>query len=240
MGMTYFMRLDDACEKMNTQNWERMEDLLDRYGIAPLVGIIPHCEDPDMDGFPVDPAFWDETVARWLKKGWTLALHGWNHVCITHEGGLNPAQKRSEFAGVPLDMQKQKITDGVCLFREHGLEPAVFFAPSHTFDENTLEALRECSSIRIISDTIASKPYTKYGFTFIPQQSGVVRKLPFDTITVCYHPNVMQEADFQRLEAFLEGHGKLFKSFEAKPSTHRRTLYDDLMRTLYHIKWSRR
>lgn len=238
--MTYFMRLDDACEKMNTQTWARMEALLDRYGIAPLVGIIPHCEDPDMDGYPVDPAFWGGTVARWVSKGWVLALHGWNHVCITDQGGLNPAQKRSEYAGVPLAVQKQKVTDGVKVFREHGYEPAVFFAPSHTFDENTLTALRECSRIRIISDTIASKPYTKYGLTFIPQQSGVVRKLPFDIITVCYHPNVMQEADFARLENFLAENGKLFKSFEAKPSTRKRTLYDNLMRTLYHVKWSRR
>ena len=122
--MTYFMRLDDACEKRNIQNWARMEDLLDRHGIAPLVGIIPHCEDPDMVGCPMDPAFWGDTVSRWVRKGWTPALHGWNHVCITHEGGLNPAQKRSEFAGVPLDVQKQKITDGVAVFQEHGIEPA--------------------------------------------------------------------------------------------------------------------
>lgn len=238
--MTCFIRLDDACEKMNIPNWERMEALLDRYGIAPLVGIIPHCEDPDMADYPVDPLFWDETVPRWVEKGWVLALHGWNHVCTTREGGLNPAQKRSEFAGVPLETQKQKITDGVKVFREHGFEPAVFFAPSHTFDENTLEALKACSDIRIISDTIASKPYTRYGFTFIPLQSGVVRKLPFDTVTFCYHPSLMQEADFARLEAFLEENHSHFKSFEAKPSTSRRTLYDDLMRMLYHIKWSRR
>ena len=141
---------------------------------------------------------------------------------------------------MPLETQKQKITNGMAVFREHGIEPAVFFAPSHTFDENTLEALKACSDIRIISDTIASKPYTKYGFTFIPQQSGVVRKLPFDTVTFCYHPNVMQEADFAKLEAFLEENHSQFKSFEAKPSTRKRTLYDDLMRTLYHIKWCRR
>ena len=109
--MTYFMRLDEASKKMNTQNWAGMEALLGRFDISPLVGVIPHCEDPDMEGFPVDPAFWDETVPRWIQKGWTLALHGWNHVCITDQGGLNPAQKRSEFAGVPLEVQKQKITD---------------------------------------------------------------------------------------------------------------------------------
>ena len=238
--MPYFMRLDDACEKRNIRNWERMEAVLDRYHIAPLVGIIPHCEDPEMAKYPADPTFWKETVSRWKGKGWVLGLHGWNHVYITDQGGLNPAQKRSEFAGLPLEEQKQKITDGVRVFREHGFEPEVFFAPSHTFDENTLTALRECSEIRVISDTIASKPYTQYGFTFIPQQSGVVRKLPFDTVTVCYHPNLMKDGDFARLEAFLEENTALFKPFDANPTNRKRSLYDNLMRTLYLIKWSRR
>lgn len=238
--MPYFMRLDDACEKRNIKSWERMEQLLDRYHIAPLVGIIPHCEDPEMAQYPVDPTFWEETASRWKNKNWVLGLHGWNHVYITDQGGLNPAQKRSEFAGVALDEQKRKITDGVRVFREHGFEPTVFFAPSHTFDENTLTALRECSEIRVISDTIASKPYTRCGFTFVPQQSGVVRKLPFDTVTFCYHPNMMQDADFARLEAFLEENASSFGPFDDGQTERRRSLYDDLMRTLYFIKWSRR
>ena len=66
--MPYYIRLDDACEKMDVKNWARMEEILDRYRIAPLVGIIPHCEDPKMETYPVDPAFW-EKVAGWVK-GW--------------------------------------------------------------------------------------------------------------------------------------------------------------------------
>lgn len=237
--MPYLMRLDDACEKRDIEKWERMEAILDKYRIAPLVGIIPCCKDPEMEKYPADNAFWD-TVARWKKKGWVLALHGFDHVYITKEGGLNPAQKRSEFAGVPPEEQKRKITEGVKIFRAHGFEPQVFFAPSHTFDRNTLSALRECSEIRVISDTIASRPYTLDGFTFIPQQSGVVRRLPFETLTFCYHPNMMQDADFKRLEAFLSENAKQFQSFKAKLTDRKRSLYDRLMRTLYLIKWSRR
>ena len=70
-----------------------------------------------------------------------------------------------EFAGVPLGIQRQKIRDGVQIFREHGIEPDVFFAPSHTMDLNTIEALKEESKIRIISDTIADRPYSKWGMT---------------------------------------------------------------------------
>ena len=77
--------------------------------------------------------------------------------------------------------------------REHGIDPKVFFAPAHTFDNNTLIALKECSNIRIISDTIANDIYTKYGFTFVPQQAGRVRKQPFRTVTFCYHPNTMND-----------------------------------------------
>ena len=47
--MPYYIRLDDACEKMDVKNWARMEEILDRHRIAPLVGIIPHCEDPKME-----------------------------------------------------------------------------------------------------------------------------------------------------------------------------------------------
>lgn len=42
----YILRLDDACEKRDIEKWDLMEQLLDQYNIKPLVGIIPHCEDP--------------------------------------------------------------------------------------------------------------------------------------------------------------------------------------------------
>lgn len=35
----YIMRLDDACEKRNIKCWDRIEKILDNYGIKPLVGV---------------------------------------------------------------------------------------------------------------------------------------------------------------------------------------------------------
>lgn len=84
--MTYYIRLDDACERRNLSLWNRMEDLLDHYGIKPLVGIIPHCEDPMMNQYDVDIDFW-KRVDTWIAKGWILALHGYNHVCTSKWGG---------------------------------------------------------------------------------------------------------------------------------------------------------
>ena len=140
----YIMRLDDACEKMDVEKWERMEALLDKYGIKPLVGVIPHCEDEAMSVYPENPDFWS-IAARWEQKGWTLAMHGYNHVYSTECGGLNPVNPRSEFAGEPLEVQKEKIRSGIEILSAHGVSPRVFFAPSHTFDENTLLAPRAIS-----------------------------------------------------------------------------------------------
>lgn len=37
----YILRLDDAAERMDIVKWNRMEVLLDKYNIKPLVGVIP-------------------------------------------------------------------------------------------------------------------------------------------------------------------------------------------------------
>ena len=66
------MRLDDACEKWNKSNWIRMEILLDHYGIKPLVGIIPHCEDEMMHfltgSFGNCPYYRDNDEYRIVRK----------------------------------------------------------------------------------------------------------------------------------------------------------------------------
>ena len=41
----YLIRLDDACPTMNFSRWRVIEEILDKYHIAPLVGIVPSCED---------------------------------------------------------------------------------------------------------------------------------------------------------------------------------------------------
>ena len=112
-------------------------------------------------------------------------------------------------------MQKIKICRGLEILETHGLYPVCFFAPSHTFDENTLLALRDCTNIRVLSDTIATKPYKKGDFIFLPQIGGRCRSIPFRGIyTFCYHPSYMTERSFVILEHFLEKHVNYFCRFE--------------------------
>lgn len=234
----YIMRLDDASEYMDVKKWKRMEGLLDKYHIKPIVGVIPGNQDPDMVGvYPKDEQFW-EKVQGWKEKGWIIALHGYTHVFETREGGLNPINDRSEFAGVPLKRQKEKICAGVRILQDHGIEPEIFFAPAHTFDENTLEALKEESNIRIISDTIANDVYFENGFYFIPQQSGRVRRLPFKIVTYCYHPNIMEEKDYMELDSFCCTHESEFVVFDSKYIVKKRKNFID--RTMKWLYFSRR
>lgn len=231
----YIIRLDDACEKRNIANWDRMENLLDSYGVKPLVGVIPDCQDPMMEQYPTDLDFWDR-VHTWETKGWTIAMHGYRHLYTTKCGGLNPVNLRSEFAGETVDMQREKIKSGLAIMQDHGINPKVFFAPSHTFDENTIKALKEESEIRIISDTIAADVYSEYGITFVPQQSGRVRRLPFHTVTFCYHPNTMNETIFEELNAFMKINRDKFISFPVLKEAPQKSILDLIIEKIYFMR----
>lgn len=232
----YILRLDDACERMDVLKWERLEEILDIYNIKPLVGIIPYCQDPMMEKYPIDKSFWNKTQ-NWIDKEWTIALHGYNHVYTTDCGGINPVNRRSEFAGEALDIQQKKIRQGLQIFENHHIKVEVFFAPSHTFDQNTLKALMEESNIRIISDTISNDIYYQDGFYFVPQQSGRVRKLPFKVCTFCYHPNTMEDADFTYLIEFLKNNANNFTSIPNLVYTKRNlSIYDKFLRKLYFLR----
>ena len=68
----------DECGK-----WKRIESILNKYKIKPIVGVIPENRDPDFvtaaDGNFLGKA------CEWQKKGWTIALHGLHHELHFHE-----------------------------------------------------------------------------------------------------------------------------------------------------------
>ena len=210
----YLLRLDDACETIDYERWTTLEQLLDHYGIKPLVGVIPHNDDPELQQYPIDANFWNKVI-DWQSKGWTIAMHGYNHVYDSHEAGINPMWNRSEFAGLPLNEQCEKVRLGVKIFRQNGVAPRYFFAPSHTFDNNTLEALRCESNIRVVSDTFALNPYREGDFVFVPRTAGRCRHLPIKgTFTFSLHPATMNRAAFLELEQFLKKYRSFFASFD--------------------------
>lgn len=210
----YIIRLDDASEFMNFDKWMRVISILDKMEIKAIIGVIPCAKDPEMlVGNRTISNFW-EIVQSWSNKSHILAMHGVNHLYNTKDGGINPVHNRSEFAGLTYEVQSNLIKSGWNVFVEKHVIPEVFFAPSHTFDNNTLLALINNTSIRIVSDTIANNIYFHNGIYFIPQQFGKFRKSFFKLTTFCFHPNYMHESDFSAFEEFIIKNKKYFSKLD--------------------------
>lgn len=233
----YLIRLDDACPTMNVDKWARMEAILDKYGIRPMVGIVPDNKDKKLMQSPAAPNFWDKARA-WQSKGWTIALHGLQHQYHKCKGGLNPLWTDSEFCGLDYDTQLQSLSRGKELLTDQGLNVEYFFAPSHTFDLNTVKALQSIGIYRI-SDTIALEPYRRFNTVFIPQIGGKCRKMPMaGTYTFCFHPNTMKDKDFIELDTFLSENQDAFIGFDDIDynAVGNLGLKSRILRTIYFIR----
>lgn len=236
MSVKYFLRLDDACEHLSIDNWSRIETLFDKYGIKPLVGVIPNVGDKQLLSFQYDNNFWNK-VRSWSDKGWTIALHGFTHEYTSSGSGLNPFHAKSEFVGKSYEEQKYKIVSGINVFNKHDIKVNAFFAPSHTFDLTTIDVLNKETNIRFISDTIAFRPYTKYGMIFIPQQFGSCKTIRFPGLyTICFHPNTMCDKDFCILESFIEKNASRIEPFTLVETKRKMSLFDYLFRTLFFLR----
>ncbi len=210
----YIFRMDDACPWMAHQKWQTLEDMFDRYGVKPVVAVVPDCQDPGLREDVEDPGFWKKAQA-WQAKGWDIALHGFDHVYRGRSRGLVPINARTEFAGQSEEVQRQKIRDGWKLLNDRGLKPTVWIAPAHTFDRTTLRCLAEETDIRTVSDGLSSRPFQRYGFDWVPQQIWAPRTCPPGVWTICLHPNTMSEDMPERIERFLKVHSAEVTSIEA-------------------------
>jgi predicted deacetylase len=209
----YLIRLDDACPTMDHERWAAVERVLDSHGVAPIVGIVPDNADPVLAPCPPDSRFWDAARA-WQKRGWHIALHGYRHQLRVARRGLVPVGKFAEFTGLPWSEQRQRIRDGVRILRNHDLSPRVWVAPAHGFDLATLQALREESSISVISDGFSRRPYRHLGFTWLPQQLWRPRRMGSGLWTICLHPNAMQGSEIDALDRFLSSRPGGFPTVE--------------------------
>ena len=69
MPARYLIRLDDALPTMRKETWEVVENLLDEYGIKPMVAVIPNNYDKTMEFNSADSFFGSALRAGSLKDG---------------------------------------------------------------------------------------------------------------------------------------------------------------------------
>lgn len=231
----FLIRLDDACPTMNRDTWEYIANFLLKRNIYPLVGIIPNCKDAKMNYMEPEPVkkFW-ERMRDWQTKGCTMALHGYDHCYISESGGINPVNKRSEFAGILYDIQAEKLRKGYQILKEEGIHAEWFFAPSHTYDNNTLKALELETPIRKISDTIAFRPYIDEAFLFCPVQSGHFFTPPVSGVwTFCFHPSTMETKEIDAFEQFIKKNHNKFIGFDDLQIDRKKDILDKTLSLSY-------
>ena len=208
----YLLRLDDLCPTHSPVRWDQFRKLIEEFRIRPILAVIPDNGDPHLNRAPHDPRFWDQ-MREMETAGATIAAHGYRHVCQSRGESLLALHRRSEFAGVDLDIQRAWIRSGIEILREKGLRPRLWVAPRHGFDRNTLRVLRE-EGLAYISDGFARIPYRQNGVVWIPQQLWSPVSKSKGLWTICIHPNSARDLDLERLRWFLKGHWPQFTSFD--------------------------
>lgn len=164
------IRIDDVCPTMNWQTFDRVMGFLDKYGVKALLGVIPDCQDPTLAIDEPRKDFW-EFVRVLQDNGHTIAMHGYQHTFVTKADGIVTRNKISEFAGLSYDEQYNRIKRGKQILLQNGIKTDVFFAPAHSYDDNTLRAL-EANGFKYVSDGLSSLPYIRKGVTCLPCRAG--------------------------------------------------------------------
>lgn len=213
MAARYLIRFDDLCPTMDRARWARNELLMRRFGAKPIIAVVPDNRDPELVRSEADPEFWGH-MRELQADGWTVGLHGFQHLCQARGRGLVPLHGRSEFAGLPEQEQREKLDRGLEILREHGLEPTVWVAPRHGFDATTLRILRELG-IGIVSDGLRVFPHRKKGVFWLPQQLWEPEQRRRGVWTILIHSNTQTGAQFDRLERFLAAHAQQVTAVDA-------------------------
>ncbi len=208
------IRIDDVCAEMDLEKFNRVKKILDDNGLIPLIGVIPFNEDPSLMAAPAMEDF-PLFLFNLRNRGWIIALHGYNHVYTTQNGGLFPLNKFSEFAGVYYEKQAAMIKKGKNRLEEWGVPTGIFMAPGHTYDNHTLDVLWR-AGFDVVTDGFGKMPYIRKDLKFMPiskkRSDCISDKYGFTTLVL--HPATMNEQDFVNLENSIRNNREHFISYK--------------------------
>ncbi len=202
--MKIAVRLDDITPDMDWERFLRFKALLDKYQVKPLIGVVPDNRDENLkgtkDGAPQN--FWSY-IKELQKDGWTVAMHGYRHIYSTGKGGIFPLNNFSEFAGLPYEEQERMLVEGKSILADRGIETDIFMAPAHSYDNNTLKALKT-AGFRSLTDGFGKQPYTWRGITFYPisfrLSSTMKQKEGYSTMVV--HTGTIKDDEWETYQNY--------------------------------------
>lgn len=213
---SYLFRFDDICPTLRWNRFTELVRLFDQYQVKPILAVVPDNQDPALTVDPPNPDFWPY-ITSLAARGWIIAQHGFEHVYHTKMAGLLNLRPRSEFAGLPYDVQHDKIQRGQQILMQHLNQPITWWsAPAHSFDLTTCQALVNLKFTHI-SDGIALYPFRRQGLTWVPHQTWSIAPKPLGLWTIGIHLNTMHDRHVVQLRRFLARHASACHLGDLRP-----------------------
>lgn len=213
----FILRFDDLNPCHDHNKWEQIESFLIENDIKPIVAVVPDNKDDTLSVDKFDVNFWNN-IKRLQGLGWSIALHGFNHKLKDCNNSIVKTNDYGEICDLSYQEQFDLISKGVEIFEKNSIKPDLYCAPAHSFDNNTIKALKD-NNIKDITDGyyLYNGYSEKYGINFIPQQLWRFRKLPIGIFTVCYHHNNMNTLDIEKFKKdVLKYKGSIIKVSDLK------------------------
>ena len=229
------IRLDDIAENMNWKLMDKCEKLFNELNIKPLLGVIPFNKDPELLKFEKRDHFWNK-LKDWSNMGWEICMHGYTHVYDnnTNKKDFFNYGGKSEFYGHSLIEQSKRINNGLKIFSKNNINIRSFFAPNHTYDYNTFNALKN-NGINYVIDGYGIYPYKKKGLTFVPQLFYKEIMLPFGVQATQIHLNYWDEKKFNNFSKFLFKNKNKFLSFDQAIKKTKQSIFSKI--TNYSVEY---
>jgi len=168
--------------------WSCIEEILLEQGIKPILAVVPDNHDPKLQVQEAKSDFWG-IVRGWQSLGWSIGIHGYQHLYSTDNPGIMGLNAYSEFAGLSEEVQRDKLMKAISIFKRERVVTESWIAPAHSFDSITVGILLELG-VQVISDGYFWQPYRdRQGMIWVPQQLWRFYDMPLGLWTVGFHHN---------------------------------------------------
>ena len=205
----YLMRFDDINSRIDWIRFFKIKKKLEKFQIKSILGVVPNCLDENLFASkPLDKYY--DYLRECKSYGDKIAQHGFTHIYDSKKRGFFGRSKCSEFAGHKIQEQIRRLKKGKLILQDEKLWEPIFMAPSHSFDMNTLLALKKVG-FETVLDGISLRSYRKYNLNFVPQI--VSKPLPsfFPGLSqLCIHINTISDKELDILIDFIEKNNNKF------------------------------
>lgn len=190
----FILRFDDITPGMDWSKFLRIKKVAEECGVKSVLGVVPDNRDPKLSvNQNMQDSEFFRTIKQYAENGDAIAQHGTYHRYTAKGTNILGISEWSEFAGHNYEQQLKKLQIGKNILKENSVWQPYFMAPSHSFDRNTLKALRHLG-FQAITDGYGLYPYSIEDIILVPQLLGKpIKLLPFGIQTICLHTNSIND-----------------------------------------------